>query len=229
LIWERIQITLGRGDSVTLILGIDEAGRGPVIGPMVVAGALFDSSTLKPLREIGVKDSKELTRDQREDLFIQIETLAHSLHVLIYLPHELEENLTQIELRAMSDVIQRSRPATVILDAPVPPGGIPAFAKRLHELAGITKLKIIAENRADANYEVVSAASIVAKVHRDRAVEELRKVYGDFGWGYPAEPKTREFLREWYETHRTFPDCVRHRWATVQKIICECNAGVLPL
>ncbi|MBI1729223.1 ribonuclease HII [Candidatus Acetothermia bacterium] len=214
---------------MTLILGIDEAGRGPVIGPMVVAGALFDSSTLKALREIGVKDSKQLSRGQREELFAQIETIAHSVHVLLFHPHELEENLTQIELRAMSEVIQKSRPATAVLDAPVPPGGIPAFANRLHKMTGMTNLKMIAENRADANYEVVSAASIVAKVHRDRAVEELWKEYGDFGWGYPAEPRTREFLKKWYVTHRRFPDCVRHRWATVQKIIYECNAGVLPL
>ncbi len=201
-----------------MLLGIDEAGRGCVIGPLVVAGVLIAAERLAELSALGVKDSKRLTRARREQLSAQIERIATRLFVKEIRPRELEENLTEIELRAMAQIIQESCAYHVVLDLPVGPAARESFVRRLRSAVGHDTFGIIAENRADARYPIVSAASIIAKVHRDRAIERLRQQYGDFGWGYPSEPKTRAFLKEFYERTGHFPDCARRKWCTLQKL-----------
>jgi ribonuclease HII len=209
-----------------LILGIDEAGRGPVIGPLVLGGVLIERSELKGLSLIGVRDSKRLTRTKRALLAEQITSLAYKTHLISIHPQKLDGNLNEIELAATCRLIRELRPDKVYLDAPVPPRGISGHVHKLQQLLGPLRVEIIAENRADAKYPVVAAASILAKVERDRAIEELRKQYGDFGWGYPSERKTRQFLRDWYAAHGDFPPCVRRRWLTVRRIIHECGASL---
>ncbi|WP_457753524.1 ribonuclease HII, partial [Thermococcus sp.] len=78
--------------------------------------------------------------------------------------------------------------------------------------------KIIAEHKADAKYLPVSAASILAKVTRDKAIEKLKKQYGEIGSGYPSDPRTRKFLEEYYKEHGEFPPIVRKSWKTLRKI-----------
>jgi ribonuclease HII len=200
------------------IVGIDEAGRGCVIGPLVVAGVAIAAERLRELEALGVRDSKRLTRTRREQLSAQIERVAASLFVKEIGPSELEENLTEIELRVMAQIVQESRAHHVILDLPVGPATRENFIRRLRSAVGHDAFGIIAENRADARYPIVSAASIIAKVHRDRAIERLRQEYGDFGWGYPGEPKTRAFLREFFMRTGQFPDCARRKWRTLARL-----------
>jgi ribonuclease HII len=200
------------------ILGIDEAGRGCVIGPLVVAGVLVSEEHLEVLRRLGVRDSKKLSRARREALCAQIAQAAQRIFCVEIAPSELAENLTNVELQAMAQIIRRSSANRVVLDLPVGPKAQRNFAQALRRQADLRDFELIAENGADARYPVVSAASIIAKVHRDRAIEKLREQYGDFGWGYPAEPKTRAFLEEYFARTGRFPECVRAKWRTLKEI-----------
>ncbi len=197
------------------VLGLDEAGRGPVIGPLVVGGALVEAEQLDALVALGVTDSKALSRARREALHPQITALC-TTRTLALAPRELEENLTQVELRALAALIDELAPDLVQLDAPVPPAAIPHFVARLRSMLA-REVEIAAENKAEVKYPAVAAASVMAKVARDRAMLALHARYGDLGWGYPAEPKTQAFLAR-CAAAGAFPDCVRVRWATVQRL-----------
>lgn len=199
------------------ILGMDEAGRGCVIGPLVVAGVWANKGQLKQLGALGLRDSKQLTRARRTALLAAIEQTAKVFIIEIPVP-QLDENLTQIELRAMAQIIKESQADRVYLDLPVGPGAQANFIERLRSAAKRT-FELIAEPKADARYPIVSAASIVAKVQRDRAIERLRETYGDFGWGYPGEPQTRAFLKDFYARHGRFPDCARAKWQTLKNLL----------
>ncbi|MEO2151636.1 MAG: ribonuclease HII, partial [Thermococcus sp.] len=91
------------------------------------------------------------------------------------------------------------------------------FGRELKERLGF-KAEIIAKHRADALFPVVSAASIVAKVTRDREIEKLKAEYGEIGSGYPSDPRTRAFLENYYREHGAFPPIVRRGWKTLKKI-----------
>ncbi len=202
-----------------MILGIDEAGRGCVIGPMVVCGVLLEERVIPRLKAEGVKDSKVLTPAAREQLARKIKDVADGVFVEEIPPSEIEErNLNLLEIWRIARIIGSSKADTVYLDAPVAgERGIDAFCHLIRRRICGECPKIVAENRADATYVVVGAASIVAKVRRDEIIEGLRRQLGDFGSGYPSDEKTQEFLRDCYEKDRRFPDCVRHRWRTVRR------------
>ncbi len=201
------------------VLGIDEAGRGPVIGPLVVAGVAADEVGLQRLVELGVRDSKALSRQRRQELAPQIGGIAGVRSVAI--PAErLEENLNSVQLEATAALVDEFRPELVYFDVPANPGGISRYCHRLRKLVGPGP-QLIGENRADQRWPIVSAASIVAKVKRDEAIQELHQEYGDFGWGYPGESKTREFLHRWYEAHGELPGCVRMKWITTRRLLAE--------
>jgi ribonuclease HII len=201
------------------ILGIDEAGRGCVIGPLVVAGVLVAEERVEELGRLGVRDSKKLSRARRDALLPQIETVAQRLFCVEIAPDALTENLTDVELGAFAQIIRESKAEHVILDLPVGPASRDRFIHALLEKTGESQWhSLVAENGADARYAVVSAASIVAKVRRDRAIARLREQYGDFGWGYPSEKKTRAFLKEYFTRTGRFPECARAKWRTVQEI-----------
>jgi ribonuclease HII len=204
---------------LSTILGIDESGRGSVIGPLVVAGVKCEESQLAQLETLGVTDSKELTREQREKLAPQIETLAQATHWVILTPDELGENLTHVEIRAMAEIINQTQSDKVILDMPVSPGGEKNFRKNLLRKLTQEPSELITENKADSKFVIVGAASILAKVRRDALIQALHDEYGDFGWGYPGEPKTIQFLQAWRARHKQFPNCVRTKWKTVQALL----------
>ncbi|MFQ6117198.1 MAG: ribonuclease HII [Candidatus Bipolaricaulia bacterium] len=197
------------------ILGIDEAGRGPVIGPMVVAAVL--TTDQDELRRLDVRDSKALSRKRRGELAPQIARVAR-VRAIVIPATELEENLNDIELGAMTELIGELAPELVYFDVPAHPRGVERFRRRLRELIG-SGPELIGENHADNRWPVVAAASIIAKVRRDEEVLRLREKYGDFGWGYPSEPKTREFLERWYREHGDFPPCVRRKWKTARRLV----------
>lgn len=196
-------------------LGIDEAGRGPVIGPMVVAGVSIDDQ--ERLRQIGVRDSKALSRKRRAELAPQIGRIARVRKVVIPAAR-LEGNLNGLELTAMAELIGELEPELIYFDVPTHPRGVERFCRRLRELVGPGP-ELIGENHADRHWPIVSAASIIAKVKRDEEVLRLHERYGDFGWGYPSEPKTKRFLERWYQEHGDLPPCVRRRWRTVQRLL----------
>ena len=200
------------------VLGIDEAGRGCVIGPLVIAGVLISQENLEKLSTLGVRDSKRLSRSRRALLAPQIERFAQNIRVLEIEPSKLDENLTEIELRAIAQIMRESKAECVYLDLPVGPAARDRFIRALYERVDTQKFELFAENRADVKYPVVSAASIIAKVYRDRAIERLRQEYGDFGWGYPSELKTRAFLREFLARTGRFPSCARRKWRTLQRL-----------
>jgi ribonuclease HII len=201
------------------ILGIDEAGRGPVLGPLVIAGVMADEAGIAALAELGVRDSKALSRKRRTELALKIVQLARTKAITIP-ADRLEENINEVELQAMADLIGALRPEVVYFDVPAHPRGVGGYCRKLRELVGlkVPAPMLIGENHADRRYPIVAAASIVAKVERDRAILKLHEEYGDFGWGYPSEPKTRRFLEGWYRRHGRFPSCARAKWRTLRRL-----------
>lgn len=205
--------------------GIDEAGRGSVLGPLVVAGVSASHPSLERLKELGVRDSKLLTPGRRASLYDEIVTLCDEAVSFAIPPPEIDRyviygrrlrKLNFLEALHMASLIPVLRAQEVFVDAPdTNPGRFAA------ELAGMVDPcpKIVAEHKADRNYVVVSAASIVAKVERDRAVEELRSQHGEFGSGYPSDPSTIDYLRRWVEKEGSIPSFARRSWKTWERIL----------
>lgn len=211
---------------MNLVLGIDEAGRGCVIGPLVVCGTLIDESDESGLRKMNVKDSKMLSPSQRERIKPEIEKIAKWFHVAKIEPDKIDGkhqhglNLNELETVKFAEIINRAcnahRIDKVIID--VPDVNINKFKTFLRTLLFNKDVAIIAEHYADKKYIACSAASIIAKVTRDADIEKLKEEYGDFGSGYPSDPQCVKWLNEWFERHCAFPPIVRHSWETIANI-----------
>ena len=201
------------------ILGIDEAGRGSVLGPMVIAAVSIPEKMEKVLERMGVKDSKRIVPNRRTILSRKLKKMFE-YDMVIITAREIDEmradgvNLNQIEKNAMEDLILRFKPEKAIVDAvDVKPE---RFQKNLCEDTGFD---IIAEHKADDNYIQVSAASIIAKAERDKQIEEINKEFirqGGIGSGYPSDPTTKKFLSNY--SYYEMPDFVRRSWNTVAKL-----------
>lgn len=198
------------------ILGIDEAGRGPVIGPMVIAGVLFRAEAIPELVSIGVKDSKKLTPRARERLLGKILGISEGSHVRVISAAEIDElrktkSLNQVEAEEMAEIIKRSLPDEVHL------GSVDVDEKRfgaeIMRLSGFDRT-IRSVHHAEDKFPAVAAASIVAKTTRDRVIGELRAEYGDFGSGYPSDPRTRAFVSNAL-VKGDCPPIIRASWKTV--------------
>jgi ribonuclease HII len=211
---------------LSLIAGVDDAGRGPIIGPLIIAGVLFREGDIPRLLELGVKDSKALTPARREVLKPKILDLAIMHRVLEFSPAEIDRyvlegrrlrRLNWLEAKAMAQVIESLRPDVAYVDA----SDVDAsrFGAQIRDLLSF-KVQLFSDHHADQKYPVVAAASIVAKVHRDRAVAELHRKFGDFGSGYPGDPRTIRFLEDWIRSHHTLPEFVRRSWKTVVRLKC---------
>ena len=201
------------------ICGIDEAGRGPLIGPLVIAGVCIEEKNNNLLEKLEVDDSKKLTKKKREDLFEKIKAISDYC-ILIVEPAEIdaalnhpELNLNKLEAIKIAEIIDNLNPNQAIVDAPST--NITAYTEELLQLIKNKDTKIILEHKADENYEVCSAASILAKVVRDREIEKLNKVYGNLGSGYPSDSRTQKFLKDNWKIH---PDIFRKTWATYKKV-----------
>lgn len=200
-----------------LVLGIDEAGRGPAIGPMIVAGVLYDITIEKRLVEMGVRDSKKLSRTKRELLEKEIKKIVQRYWIDTISVQTMDRrNLNSLEIESFISIINKSSADSVFLDALVQKSKIDNLTKKIKDSVG-KRLSITALNHADEIYPCVSAASILAKVERDRIISNLRTIYGDFGSGYPGDEKTKRFIREW---HR-FPQIVRKRWQPVREAMVK--------
>jgi ribonuclease HII len=207
-----------------LIAGIDEAGRGCVIGPLVVAGVLVKEENLPAFANLGVKDSKLLTSLKREALAPEILRIAEKHIVMKLTPQQIDHvvesqrklrKLNRLEAETMGQIVTALEPDVTYVDA------ADVLEKRFgqHILeASAFKTRIVSEHKADRTYPVVSAASIIAKVARDSDVAKLRDEHGDFGTGYLTDPKTRQFLIDWLKANREYPDCVRKSWKPAKEV-----------
>ena len=201
------------------ICGVDDAGRGSMIGPLVIAGISLDKKNIRKLSSLGVKDSKKLTPKSREDLYKKIIALVDNYHVAKISPKIIDSSvkkhaLNQLEAKYMAKVISKLDPDTSFVDScDVNPK---RFGKEISKLACDKKVK--SYHHADSRFIVVSAASIIAKVSRDKAIARLRKT-NDLGSGYPSDRKTIEFVKKYYQTHKIMPSFVRKSWKPTQKIM----------
>ncbi|MDD5254126.1 MAG: ribonuclease HII [Candidatus Nanoarchaeia archaeon] len=197
------------------VLGIDEAGRGPVIGPLIIAGCMIDESKLDELKKIGVKDSKLLTSKRREQILKKIQEITTSKIVIVE-PKEIDEvlesdnlNLNWLEAIKSAEIINFMKPEKVILDCPSP--NVRAYEDYVRKHLNDKAMPLHCEHKADVNHLIVGAASIIAKETREDIVKELKKKYGDFGPGYSSNPITQKYVEKNFEKH---PEIFRRTWAT---------------
>ena len=193
-----------------IIVGIDEAGRGPVLGPLVMVAIAVLEEDLKKLEWLGVKDSKLLSSERREELFEPLRELVHDFRVEVIEPDAIDLSLTEqntnlnwLEADTAARMISELAPHTAIVDCPSP--NIAANRNYLFGKLDVEvqkKISLQVEHKADTRHFVVGAASIVAKVIRDRTIAHLQREVGvDFGSGYMTDPKTKEFLEKYHGKH----------------------------
>jgi ribonuclease HII len=200
--------------------GIDESGRGCLLGPLVVAGVSVSAEGARSLRELGVKDSKLLSSKRRESLYPEILKVAECVYWANITPGEIDEVVTRgkrlrklnyLEALYFAKVIDHLHATRATVDA------ADVVPRRFGEdiKANLkAECTVVARHKADRDFPVVSAASIVAKVQRDREVGLLREAHGDFGSGYPSDPATRSFFAELMMRGEPLPAFVRKSWKT---------------
>ncbi len=204
-----------------LICGVDEAGRGPVIGPMVFAAVVIERKHESRLKKLGVTDSKLLDPETRIKLSHKIRKLAVEHALLSLSAADITEwmksaSLNEIEAIKTAELLDSLNitPDVCYVDCP---DTIPA--RYCMNISNLCKkpVRIVAEHKADLNYCITGAASILAKVARDAAIAELAKEHGELGTGYPSDPVTQRWLDGHWKKNRSFPDIVRKKWSTVDR------------
>lgn len=220
-------------------IGLDEAGRGCVLGSLYVGAVVFESSSdEKYFKSLGVKDSKQLTPEKRESLFSEISKHCFYGKRIIETDAIDSGNLNDLEFDAMlsvvTSIIRRYEDASITepdfhiyIDCPIRDTN--EHAEMIsNALPHPCSVKVTSEHKADDKYIVVGASSIVAKVLRDRQIDEIKQKYveeyGDIGSGYPSDWKTKQFLQEFFKKNGSFPIETRMKWGTVEKIrreLCE--------
>jgi ribonuclease HII len=210
-----------------LIAGADEAGRGPVLGSLVIGCVICDENTLATLESHGVNDSKQLTPKRREQLADFIKKNVISYRILEISATELNYfhakglTLNEIEERHFAQILNESepKPDEIYLDAADVKEE--RFGQTIGKQLTFSPKKIISKHKGDSIFKVVGAASILAKTRRDQIIDEFKTQYGNIGSGYPSDPTTQKFLRAYYKEHHNFPPIVRTWWSTAEKIAQE--------
>jgi len=215
------------------VAGLDDAGRGPIIGPLIIAGILIDGSRIQELVSLGVKDSKLLSPSARKSFEGKIKQTVERYEYVELSPDQIDmvvhkakklRRLNFLEAKAMAEVISRLKPDIAYVDA----SDVLCDRFEKHILENLPfQVKIISEHHADRKYPVVSAASILAKVRRDEEVARLQEQYGDFGSGYVTDASTIKFLKNWIEQHGSPPPIVRRSWKTLRKLQSSSNQTTL--
>ncbi len=209
-----------------MICGVDEAGRGPVIGPLIIAGVTFKDDS--KLVEFKVKDSKKLTPKKRELLSIKIKKYCIDYEILVIPAKDIDDmrkvmTLNEIEVNAFSKIIKKLKPNLCYVDS------ADVNEKRFADdiLANLSfKPNIVSKHKADDIYPIVSAASILAKTTRDDEIRKIsfeleKKLNLPMGSGYPADSTTQKFLRKWLDSYKSLPPHVRRSWVTIKNILKE--------
>lgn len=190
-----------------------------MLGPLVIAGISLDKKNLKKLTSLGVKDSKKLSPLLRESLYKKIISIVDDYYVAKIPPRSIDASvkkhcLNGLEAKYMAKVVSKLNPDTSYVDScDVNPK---RFGKEISLLSGNSKIK--SYHHADSRFVVVSAASILAKVTRDKAITKLKKEY-NLGSGYPSDSTTVKFVKKYYKKNQQMPNFVRKSWKPVQKII----------
>ena len=203
-----------------MICGVDEAGKGSVLGPLVVAGISVSSE--KRLSDLGVKDSKLLPPQERERLYPLIRKRCKVATVTIS-AQEIDTIRTGMTMnacvaRAHAQVIAQLSPTRAFVDA----CDVNCFRYAEMVKAHLpSPCEIVSEHHADEKFMVVSAASIVAKVVRDREIEKLSKKFGEIGSGYPSDPVTIRWLTGYIGDHPSPPLIARRSWKTVGALMAK--------
>ncbi|MCD6428035.1 MAG: ribonuclease HII [Desulfurococcales archaeon] len=204
-----------------LIVGIDEAGRGPVIGNMFIVCLGVNEDYLGELIELGVKDSKKLSPKKRSALTPKISRLAKVIIIESVKPeyidkHNINAIFAQFVIKSLETILAAGlRIKHVYVDAVSGRKFRDVIAKYL--LTRNYDIPVSIEPKADERYPIVAAASIIAKYLRDSHVRKLHEVYGDFGSGYPSDPKTIEWLSK-YSSESKLPPIIRKSWSTLKKL-----------
>lgn len=204
---------------LSMICGVDEAGRGPAFGPLVV-GAVF-SEDEETMHALGARDSKQLTPTARERLYDEIAAQAAYWCVVPMAAERIDElmakeSLNAIELEMFVEAVGQ-RPADVTY-ADCPDVDTNRFGSQMSVRLG--GRKVVAEHKADATYPVVSAASIMAKVTRDRLIDGFRAEFDcPIGSGYPSDEVTMAFIEKWIKEHGSPPPHTRRSWEPVRKLM----------
>jgi ribonuclease HII len=205
-------------------VGADEAGKGPVLGPMVCAAVRAPPAALS-----GVDDSKALSPARRERVAARLrEDDRVAVGVEAVGVDRIDDPGTDMNGLALSGQAAAVRAVVrsgdrVFADAADVDAG--RFGRRLSGAVG--DCEVVAEHRADETRAVVGAASVVAKVERDRRVAALEAEYGDVGSGYPSDPTTRAFLREFVRDHGRLPGCARSSWSTCADLLAAAEQSAL--
>ncbi|XP_017235339.2 ribonuclease H2 subunit A isoform X2 [Daucus carota subsp. sativus] len=202
---------LPKWGSEPCIMGIDEAGRGPVLGPMVYGCLYCPLSYENTLASLDFADSKTLKEEKREELFENLkadESIGWAVDVID--PRELSAKM--LKKRALNTGV-------LLTEVYVDTVGDPEkYRTKLSDI--FPSIKFVVAKKADSLYPVVSGASIVAKVTRDRALrnwvfdESTENMQRNFGSGYPGDPQTKVWLEHHKHTVFGFPTLVRFSWGT---------------
>lgn len=205
---------------LAMICGVDEAGRGPVLGPLVVCGVTIETDEI--LRKLGVKDSKKLSRSKREELSVKIREVISSVEIVEVSASEIdilreEMTLNQLEVKVFASIIKKLGPDTSYVDAADVDEN--RFADEIRNEIG-APLDIVSKHKADDTYPVVSAASILAKVRRDEEVRRIEEEIGEpIGSGYASDPATIRFIESWLARYDKLPPHTRKSWDTSARLV----------
>ena len=217
------------GNRYPAVCGVDEAGKGAVFGPLVVAAVGCGSP--EECSGLGLRDSKELTRLQRERLYTVI-TERFEIAVKVIPPEEIDRIRQRMSLNlcvamAHAEVIQRLNSRTAYVDAC--DVNAMRYGLTVHTYLDIMpEVTVLSEHGADKKYPIVSAASIIAKVNRDWAIDRLREEHGEIGSGYPSDPTTIAFLEDYISRKGVAPPFARKTWKTVTNIYDRESQSTLP-
>ena len=202
------------------IVGIDEAGRGSFLGPLVVGGFAVAPDRVDELRSAGVRDSKLLTPSARAAVYARLRRIGEMRSIALP-PAAIDravaqQQLNELEATAFGHLVRGLRATEAHVDACDPNEA--RFGRRVALHAGLP-VRVLARHHADRDDPVVGAASIVAKVRRDRSVAQLATRLGaEVGSGYPSDEETVAFVRGWLAAHSDPPAWLRHSWATMKRV-----------
>jgi len=207
------------------VAGLDEAGRGPVLGSLVVGCVIYEEEKLSYLEEIGVDDSKKLSPKRRDTLVSQIKDQAITTLIKEVTAEQISEspqkgiNLNQLEVLTFAQVLNEIQPKPDIIYIDACDTNETRFGEEIGKLLNFKPQQIIAKHKGDSLFKIVGAASILAKTNRDNIIETFKVKYGEIGSGYPSDPYTKAFLEAYYQEHHAFPPIVRTWWSTAVNIV----------
>jgi ribonuclease HII len=193
---------------------------------MVLAVAVIDPQKEPLLKELGAKDSKLIPEPERDRLYPLMQRELHAYATVHLHAPEMDalmevESLNEIEAMKIGHLLNglKEKPELVYVDSPDPLAS--NFAKRIQQYISF-KPRIIAEHKADVNYPIVSAASILAKVERDAEIKKIQSQFqdfGDIGSGYSHDERTISFIESYLKRFNSLPTCARKKWGTNVRLV----------